>query len=43
MLGYVCKYTPVELLRAMGADPVRITSPAADFNQAEARDRKSVV
>lgn len=36
MLGYVCKYTPVELLRAMGAEPVRITSQTADFNQAEA-------
>ncbi|MGI6003629.1 MAG: acyl-CoA dehydratase activase [Lachnospiraceae bacterium] len=42
MLGYVCKYTPVELLRAMGADPVRITSPAADFNQAEARMHPNV-
>ncbi|MCR4672492.1 MAG: acyl-CoA dehydratase activase [Lachnospiraceae bacterium] len=36
MLGYVCKYTPVELLEAMGAEPVRIQPAVTSFNHADA-------
>jgi predicted CoA-substrate-specific enzyme activase len=36
MLGFVCKYTPVEVLTAMGADPVRIEPVVTDFNEADA-------
>ncbi len=35
MIGYVCKYTPVEVLEAMGADPVRIDPSVTDFNVAD--------
>lgn len=33
--GYVCKYTPIELLTALGADPQLIDAEARDFEQAE--------
>lgn len=36
MIGYVCKYTPVELLSALSAEPVRMASRAASFDRAEA-------
>ena len=36
MIGYVCKYTPVEVLTAMGADPVRVEPVVTDFNEADA-------
>ncbi|WBY63932.1 acyl-CoA dehydratase activase [Thermocaproicibacter melissae] len=35
MIGYVCKYTPVEVLRAMGADPVLMEPSVNDFNLAD--------
>lgn len=35
MIGYVCKYVPVEIFEAMGAQPVRIQPSVADFNQAD--------
>ena len=35
MIGYVCKYTPVEVLEAMGAEPVRIDPSVADFDLAD--------
>lgn len=35
MIGYVCKYTPVEVLRAMGADPVLLEPSVTDFNLAD--------
>lgn len=36
MIGYVCKYTPVELLTALGAEPVRIQPACANFDLADA-------
>jgi predicted CoA-substrate-specific enzyme activase len=35
MIGYICKYTPVEVLEAMGAEPVRIDPSVTDFNLAD--------
>lgn len=35
MLGYICKYTPVEVFAAMGAEMVRVEPKVANFNQAE--------
>lgn len=35
MIGYVCKYTPVEVLRAMRADPVLLEPSVTDFNLAD--------
>ena len=35
MIGYTCKYTPVELLAAFGGEPVLLNREAADFTQAE--------
>jgi len=35
MIGYTCKYTPVELLRAFGGDPVLLDGEEADFELAE--------
>ncbi len=35
MIGYVCKYTPVEMIEAMGGKTVRIEPESADFNCAE--------
>ena len=35
MIGYVCKYTPVEVLQAMGADPVPMEPSVTDFNLAD--------
>ena len=36
MLGYVCKYTPVEIFEAMGTDIHRIEPDVTGFPQAEA-------
>ncbi len=36
MIGYVCKYAPIELLHALGADPVRIEPLAVSFDAADA-------
>ncbi|MCH3955619.1 MAG: acyl-CoA dehydratase activase [Eubacterium sp.] len=35
MIGYTCKYTPVELLAAFGAEPVLINEEAEDFEYAQ--------
>ena len=35
MLGYVCKYTPVELFEALGVEMRRIQPEVTDFNQAD--------
>jgi len=35
MIGYVCKYTPVEIFEAMGAETARIQPSVTDFNQAD--------
>ena len=42
MIGYVCKYTPVEVLDAMGADPVRMEPVVTDFDEADARMHPNV-
>ena len=34
-LGYVCKYTPIELFEAMGDTVLRLEAHAADFNRAD--------
>ncbi len=36
MIGYTCKYTPIELLRAFGGTPVLLDGEEPDFEQAEA-------
>lgn len=36
MIGYVCKYTPVEMLESMGAEMVRIEPETTDFDLADA-------
>ena len=36
MIGYTCKYTPVELLAALGGEPVLLEREAEDFTRAEA-------
>lgn len=35
MIGYVCKYTPVEVLESMGADMVRVDPAVNNFNLAD--------
>ena len=35
MLHYVCKYTPIEMLRALGADPQPLDGMRASFDEAE--------
>ncbi len=35
MIGYTCKYTPVELLRAFGGEPVLLDGEEPDLEQAE--------
>ncbi|NLW78496.1 MAG: 2-hydroxyglutaryl-CoA dehydratase [Ruminococcaceae bacterium] len=35
MIGYACKYTPVELIAALGGQPVLLNSEADSFEQAE--------
>ena len=35
MIGYTCKYTPVELLEALGGYPVLLDREVADFQLAE--------
>ncbi|WP_075859699.1 acyl-CoA dehydratase activase [Carboxydothermus pertinax] len=36
MVGYVCKYTPVEIIEAFGEKPVRIESGCKSYERAEA-------
>ncbi len=36
MLGFVCKYTPVELMESMGAAMVRLNPEVTDFDAADA-------
>ncbi len=36
MIGYVCKYAPVEALEAMGAEMVRVEPSATNFDRADA-------
>ena len=35
-VGYVCKYAPVELLSALGAEPARVEPRVVNFNRADA-------
>ena len=35
MLGYICKYAPVEIFQSMGAKTERIEPDVTSFNQAE--------
>jgi len=35
MIGFICKYTPVELLEAMDAEPVLMEPAAANFDEAD--------
>lgn len=35
MIGYTCKYTPIELLRAFGGEPLLLDGEEADFELAE--------
>lgn len=35
MIGYVCKYTPIEVFEAMGVEIDRIQPSVTDFNQAD--------
>ncbi|MDO4942934.1 MAG: acyl-CoA dehydratase activase [Lachnospiraceae bacterium] len=35
MIGYICKYTPVEIFEAMGEEVVRIEPEVTSFNQAD--------
>lgn len=37
MLGYICKYAPVEIFQAMGVEMGRIEPDVTNFNQAEIR------
>lgn len=37
MIGWVCKYTPVEVLEAMDAAPVRIDPAVTNFDEADAK------
>ena len=36
MIGYICKYTPVELLKALGMEPVLIEANATAFTESDA-------
>lgn len=35
MIGYICKYTPIEVFEAMGEEVVRIEPEVTSFNQAD--------
>ena len=37
MLGYICKYAPVEVFESMGVQVERIEPDVTNFNQAEIR------
>ena len=37
MLGYICKYAPVEIFESMGTKMRRIEPDVTNFNQAEIR------
>lgn len=36
MIGYICKYTPVEIIEAFGEEPVRLESGYKSHERAEA-------
>ena len=42
MIGWVCKFTPVEALKAMGAKPVRIDPSVTSFDEADAKMHPNV-
>ena len=42
MIGWVCKFTPVEALKAMGAEPVRIDPSVTNFDEADAKMHPNV-
>ena len=35
MIGYICKYAPVEILECMGTEVKRIEPSVTNFNQAD--------
>ena len=35
MIGYICKYTPIEVFESMGLEMKRIEPEVASFNQAD--------
>lgn len=35
MIGYICKYTPIEIFESMGLEMKRIEPEVASFNQAD--------
>ena len=37
MIGYICKYAPIEVLESMGAKMERIEPDVTNFSQAEIR------
>ena len=42
MLGYICKYAPVEVFESMGVQMERIEPDVTNFNQAEIRMHPNV-
>lgn len=42
MIGYCCKYTPVELLKALGGEPLFLDREEADFEVAEGLTHSNV-
>ena len=37
MLGYICKYAPIEVFASMGVEMKRIEPDVTNFNQADTR------
>ena len=42
MLGYICKYAPIEIFESMGVQMHRIESEVSNFNQADLRMHPNV-
>ena len=42
MLGYICKYAPVEIFESMGVEMKRIEPEVTNFNQADMRMHPNV-
>ena len=42
MLGYICKYAPVEIFESMGVEMHRIEPEVSNFNQADLRMHPNV-
>ena len=38
MIGYICKYAPVEILECMGTEVKRIEPSVTNFNQADMKN-----